>query len=250
MDARGADLGTDRPPVDAGDGGDRRDAPDGEPEVPADRAPALDGPTPSDRAGGGSGPMTVFVTSVGLGRGGNLGGLEGADQHCRTLAAGAGARRTRWAAYLSTSRGPVHARDRIGPGPWHNARGELVARTVEDLHPDIDPAANRAQYLAARPAAALFMDERGQPVPPNERDVLTGSQADGRLFPSRTCGDWRSQGEHGSTNVAQVGHAVVGEGDNPSWNSAHETKGCSTDPKGGVASGGGSGRFYCFAPGE
>jgi hypothetical protein len=185
-------------------------------------------------------PMTFFVTSVGLGDGANLGGLEGADAHCQALAEEAGAGDRTWRAYLSTeapdARG-VSARDRIGIGPWHNALGELVASDLDQLH--VSP------NIFKRTA----LDENGNMVKgrgddPNEHDILTGTQADGTAyFPDdddHTCNNWTSNDE----GSAQVGHHDRHGGGNISWNSAHGTRGCSQE---GLISTGGAGLLYCFA---
>jgi hypothetical protein len=184
--------------------------------------------------------MSFFVTSVGLGDGGNLGGLEGADAHCQALAEAAGAGDRTWRAYLSTeapdARG-VSARDRIGIGPWHNALGELVASDLDQLH--VSP------NIFKRTA----LDENGNLVKgrgddPNEHDILTGTQADGTAyFPDdadHTCNNWTSNDE----GSAQVGHHDRHGGGNTSWNSAHATRGCSQE---GLISTGGAGLLYCFA---
>lgn len=185
-------------------------------------------------------PMTFFVTSVGLGDGANLGGLEGADAHCQALAEEVGAGDRTWRAYLSTEasdeRG-ASARDRIGVGPWHNALGELVASDLDQLH--ISP------NILKRTA----LDENGNLVKgrgdtPNEHDILTGTQADGTAyFPDdddHTCNNWTSNDE----GSAQVGHHDRHGGGNTSWNSAHATSGCSQE---GLISTGGAGLLYCFA---
>ena len=184
--------------------------------------------------------MSFFVTSVGLGDGANLGGLEGADAHCQALAEAAGAGDRTWRAYLSTEapdeRG-VSARDRIGIGPWHNALGELVASDLDQLH--VSP------NIFKRTA----LDENGNLVKgrgddPNEHDILTGTQADGTAyFPDdddHTCNNWTSNDE----GSAQVGHHDRHGGGNTSWNSAHGTRGCSQE---GLISTGGAGLLYCFA---
>ncbi len=185
-------------------------------------------------------PMGFFVTSVGMGNGADLGGLEGADAHCQSLAEAAGAGDREWRAYLSTEepdRRGVHARSRIGIGPWYNARGELIASDLDQLH--INP--NIVQRTA--------LDENGNEVKGryadvNEHDMLTGTQADGTAyFPDdqdHTCSNWTSSGE----GSAQVGHHDRHGGGNTSWNSAHPSRGCSQD---GLRSTGGAGLFYCFA---
>ena len=206
--------------------------------------------TGESQQAGASGEMTFFVTSVGLGKGGDLGGLEGADQHCQSLAKAAGAGDRTWRAYLSTQGSTlsdpkvVHARDRIGAGPWHNAKGERIARNVEDLH----SASNNLNKMTA-------LDERGRMVngrteKPVKHDMLTGSRPDGTafagaFFPDMTCGNWTKSGAEGS---AMTGHHDRASAiDHPwavSWNSSHPTLGC-TMP--GIIKTGGDGLFYCFA---
>jgi len=193
-------------------------------------------------------PMTFFVTSVPIGRGGNLGGLEGADAHCQKLAEAAGAGNRTWRAYLSTQ-GPkaVNARDRIGKGPWHNVKGQLIARDLEHLHGDTLELARVGIPLYRTTA----LSEKGDPVKgagdkPNEHDILTGSQPDGRAFPAgedRTCNNWTGDG----AGAAQVGHHDRTGGPNISWNSVHASKGCSQEALVGT---GGAGLFYCFSPGD
>jgi hypothetical protein len=199
---------------------------------------------------GGGGDMTFFVTSVGLGNGGNLGGLEGADKHCQSLAASAGAGNRTWRAYLSTQGSAlndpkvVHARDRIGTGPWYNAKGVMIARNVEELHSEKN---NVTKETA--------LDEKGRMVngrteKPSKHDMLTGSRPDGTafagaFFPDMTCGNWTKSGADGSAMTGH--HDRAGPIDHPwatSWNSAHPTRGC-THP--GVVSTGGDALFYCFA---
>lgn len=188
-------------------------------------------------------PMSFFVTSVGLGDGANLGGLEGADAHCQQLAEAAGSSGQTWRAYLSTQeegkRG-VSARDRIGQGPWHNARGELVATDLDALH--IMP------NISVRTA----LDESGNRIKgrgedPNEHDILTGAQEDGTAyFPWQegdfTCSSWTSNKD--GEGSATVGHHDRHGGGNTSWNAAHASRGCSQDNLKGT---GGNGYFYCFA---
>jgi hypothetical protein len=197
-----------------------------------------------------TGPMSFFVTSTGLGKGGDLGGLEGADRHCQALAQAAGAGSRTWRAYLSTQGASfpdtnvVHARDRIGAGPWFNAKGVQVASSVEELH----SAKNNITKETA-------LTEKGEPVSgsgdkPNRHDMLTGSRPDGTAFPPRplpdmTCGNWTKSGKEGS---AMTGHhdrrGPVPYGWGISWNSSHPTVGC--DPE-SVRSTGGDALFYCFA---
>jgi hypothetical protein len=184
--------------------------------------------------------MSFFVTSVGLGDGGNLGGLEGADAHCQALADAAGAGDRTWRAYLSTEvadgRGDS-ARDRIGIGPWYNARGELIASDLDQLH------------LSPNIVKRTALDENGNLVngrgdTPNEHDILTGTQEDGTAyFPDdedHTCNNWTSNDE----GSAQVGHHDRHGGGNTSWNSTHASRGCSQE---GLISTGGAGLLYCFA---
>jgi hypothetical protein len=194
--------------------------------------------------------MSFFITSTGPGRGADLGGIEGADKHCQSLAAAAGAGNKNWRAYLSTQgtalNDPkvVHARDRIGSGPWHNAKGALIARNVEELH----SARNNVTKETA-------LDKKGQPVndrtmKPNKHDILTGSRNDGTAFPGAfmpdmTCGNWTKSGADGSAMTGH--HDRAGPIDHTwatSWNSSHPTKGCTQD---GIRSTGGDGLFYCFA---
>ena len=194
-------------------------------------------------------PMRFFVTSVGLGDGGNLGGLAGADRHCQTLAAAAGAGNRTWRAYLSTQgANAVSARDRIGPGPWHNARAILIARNGAELHGDTGAATAR---IGPNITKQESLTEKGQMVngrgdtapPPNGHDMLTGSQPDGRAFPpgiDRTCQNWTSN----SAGYAQVGHHDRTGGGNTSWNSSHSTMGCS---QASIRESAGLGMFYCFA---
>jgi len=203
----------------------------------------------SQEAGAGR-DMTFFVTSVGLGKGGDLGGLEGADQHCQSLARAAGAGNRTWHAYLSTQGSTlsdpkvVHARDRIGTGPWYNAKGVMVAKSVADLH----SASNNVNK-------ATTLDEKGQMVngrteKPVKHDMLTGSRPDGTafgggFFPDMTCGNWTKSGAEGSAMTGH--HDSAGSIDHPwavSWNSSHPTLGCT---HAGIIKTGGDGLFYCFA---
>jgi hypothetical protein len=189
--------------------------------------------------------MTFFVTSVGSGKGGDLGGIAGADAHCQALAQAAGAGSKTWRAYLSsntpaTGGAATNARDRIGNGPWQNAKGVVVAKDVNDLH--TNPNINKATLL----------DEKGQPIKvrgdtPNMHDMLTGSTMEGRAFAANlnlTCNNWSS---------SNFGSAMLGHGDREgiadtifqhSWNSAHMSRDC-TQP--GLVATGGNGLFYCFA---
>ena len=184
--------------------------------------------------------LSFFITSAGSGDGANLGGLAGADAHCQKLAAAAGAGAKTWRAYLSTGgSGAVSARDRIGSGPWYNAKGVMVAKNVDDLHSD----ANKLGKEGSLTEKGAVVNGRGDT--PNTHDILTGSQADGRAFTDaedHTCKNWTSNGE----GSAQVGHHdKQGGGPNPnSWNSAHGSRGCS---QANLVGTGGNGYFYCFA---
>ena len=194
------------------------------------------------------GPMSFFVTSAGKGSGADLGGLEGADAHCNALAQAAGSKQTNWKAYLSTSPGPgatgakgVNARERIGKGPWYNAKGVMVAKSVSDLHSD---KSNINKQTA--------LDEKGNPIKgrgdtPNEHDILTGSDPMGMYSTAggdTTCGNWTKSGD---------GSAIVGHHDrtglnefwhSKQWNSSHGSRGCSQDQ---LKASGGAGLLYCFA---
>lgn len=185
--------------------------------------------------------MSFFVTSTGLGDGGNLGGLDGADAHCTALASAAGSEGKTWRAYLSTQaegkRG-VFARFRIGKGPWYNAKGEMIAKDLDDLH------------ISPNILKSTALDESGNLVKgvgdkPNQHDILTGTQADGTAFfpwqeGDHTCNNWTSNGE----GSAMVGHHDRHGGGNVSWNAAHQSRGCSQE---NLQSTGGAGLFYCFA---
>ncbi len=190
-------------------------------------------------------PMGFFITSVGPGDGADLGGIEGADAHCQSLAVAAGAGGRTWRAYLSTQaaggRAAVNARDRIGVGPWANAAGLQMASDVDDLH-----------YSNANMTYEHALNERGERVnsgasgdSPSMHDILTGSGLDGTAFPpgeDRTCDNWTSSGE---------GSAMVGHHDRYSfttpgspWNTSHPSRGCGQEALIGT---GGNGLFYCFA---
>ena len=193
--------------------------------------------------------MTFFITSAGSGKGADLGGLSGADQQCQSLAQAAGAGKHTWHAYLSTQaadgKAAVNARDRIGKGPWKNAKGETIATSVDDLH----SANNKLNKQTA-------LSEKGQPIngrgdQPNMHDILTGSQPDGTAFAAgedKTCKNWTSSGE----GSAMVGHhdrqGLRDDDASKSWNSSHPSRGqgggCSQDA---LRSTGGNGLFYCFA---
>ena len=190
-------------------------------------------------------PMTFFISSVSKGSGGDLGGLEGADAHCNALAKAAGSKRTHWKAYLSTAQpggeAGVNARDRIGKGPWRNAKGVVVARNVADLH----SAKNNIDKQAALTENGEMVKGRGDT--PNEHDILTGSDPAGMYSTAggdTTCGNWTKSGE-GSAIVGH--HDRIGLKDTRhmrSWNSSHGSRGCSQDL---LKASGGAGLFYCFA---
>jgi hypothetical protein len=194
--------------------------------------------------------MTFFITSNGSGNGGNLGGLEGADAHCARLAEAAGSPGKTWRAYLSTQgANAVNAKDRIGRGPWQNAKGTVIAKSVDDLHGDANMI-NKENGLSEKGEAI-----NGRGDTPNRHDILTGSQADGTAFAAgedRTCNNWTS-----STNgAAMVGHhdrvGLRDDAPSKSWNSSHPSRGPQTAPTEGCAQAslrgtGGDGLFYCFA---
>jgi hypothetical protein len=195
------------------------------------------------------GDMTFFVTSAGKGNGADYGGIDGADAHCNALAKAAGSKHDNWKAYLSVTPGAgptgapgVNARERIGKGPWRNAKGVVVAKNVNDLHSD---------KVNITKASAL--DEKGNPVKgrgetPNEHDILTGSDPMGRYSTAggdTTCGNWTKSAE---------GSAIVGHHDrsglndfwhSKQWNSSHGSRGCSQD---NLKASGGAGLLYCFVP--
>jgi hypothetical protein len=188
--------------------------------------------------------MSFFITSVGSGNGANLGGLAGADKHCQSLAAAAGAGNKTWRAYLSAvasaGQPEVNAKDRIGKGPWYNAKGVMVAKDVADLHSDN----NKLGKENSLTEKGQMVNGRGDK--PNTHDILTGSQLDGTVTKGdaaqSTCGNWTSGGD-GSANVGH--HDRQGGGANPtSWNFAHPSKGCS---QANLVATGGNGLFYCFA---
>ena len=196
---------------------------------------------------------SFFLTSVGVGKGADLGGIEGADKHCAALAKAAGLTKTNWKAYLSARPtkvndkdvAGVNARERIGKGPWVNTKGQTVARNVEDLHSD----KNKLN-------AKVSLTEKGEPIPgradvaggkPNQHDVLTGSDPSGRYSTAggdTTCGNWTKSGE----GSAIVGHhdraGLTTFWDAASWNSSHGSRGCSQD---NLKASGGAGLMYCFA---
>jgi hypothetical protein len=188
------------------------------------------------------GPMSFFVTSVGKGDGANLGGLAGADAHCKALASAVGRGNAEWRAYLSAAAAngqpQVNARDRIGKGPWYNAKGVPIAWNIDDLHLD--------RNNIRKPTA---LNEKGEEVngvgnTPNTHDMLTGSDSMGRLVPGNamntTCNNWTSNGAGGT----MLGHHDRLGGPNASWNSVHASRGCSQQD---LVATGGAGLFYCFA---
>ena len=184
--------------------------------------------------------MSFFVTSEGSGNGGDLGGLEGADAHCQSLAEAAGVGDREWRAYLGTEaeggRG-ISARTRIGDGPWYNSEGVMVASDVDNLH------------ISPNLSGATALDENGNRIngfgmQPNRHDILTGTMADGTAFfpdeDDHTCSNWTSSDE----GSAGVGHSDRHGGGNLSWNAAHGSRGCSQES---LQATGGDGLFYCFA---
>ncbi len=187
-------------------------------------------------------PMSFFITSAGPGKGADLGGLAGADRHCHALADAVGAGKLQWRAYLSTlpqgGAPAVNARDRIGRGPWFNTKGVKIADNVADLHSDN----NKLTKQNSLTETGTVVNGRGDQ--PNMHDILTGSNLDGMAYTAEgytNCGNWTSSGE-GSARVGH--HDRVGGGDNPtSWNSAHNSRGCSQE---NLQSTGGNGLFYCF----
>lgn len=191
--------------------------------------------------------MTFFVTSVGKGDGANYGGLAGADAYCQQMGAAAGRGGAKWVAYLSTQGDKaVSARDRIGAGPWYNAKGQAIGDS-STLHGDT---IEKARIGA--PIGKIFaLDEKGNMVKgagdtPNQHDILTGSTPDGRAFPAgddKTCSNWTSNKD--GAGSAQLGHFDRQGGGNSSWNSAHPSRGCSQP---NLVSTGGAGLIYCFVP--
>lgn len=193
--------------------------------------------------------MTFFVTSAGPGKGGDLGGIEGADRHCAALAQAAGATGKTWHAYLSTQaeggKAAINAKDRIGAGPWTNAKGVVIAKSVADLH-----------SASNNPTKATALSEKGDEISgvgdrPTRHDILTGSQPDGTAFPpgeDRTCKNWTSS----TQGSAMLGHhdrrGLRDDEPSKSWNTAHPSRGpgggCTQDD---LKSTGGDGLLYCFA---
>ena len=197
-------------------------------------------------------PMSFFVTSQSGPDGANFGGLAGADAHCQSLATTAGAGSKTWRAYLSTSGkidfenkannvAAVHARDRIGQGPWYNAKGDLIANNVNDLHGN-----NNINKKTALSEKGELINGRGDK--PNQHDILTGSRPDGTAFApftDTTCKDWTSNDPKGSAVVGH--HDIIGlnsDSWSTSWNSSHQSRGCGAD---NLKATGGAGYLYCFA---
>lgn len=182
--------------------------------------------------------MSFFVTSTGLGKGANLGGLAGADAHCQSLAEAAGSTGKTWHAYLSTK--DADAKDRIGKGPWVNAKGQKIADDVASLHSD----ANNINKETALDEKGNTINGRGDQ--PNKHDILTGSKPDGTRIADQTCGDWTLDGAEGAAMMGH--HDRMGLDDSAaakSWNSSHASRGgCSQEALKGT---GGDGLFYCFA---
>ena len=178
--------------------------------------------------------LSFFITSAGPGKGGNLGGLDGADAHCAALAKAAGAGNRQWRAYLSTDK--IHAKDRIGAGPWFNAKGVQVAANVADLHSDN----NKLSKENSLTEKGTVVNGRGDK--PNQHDILSGSNLDGTSS-GKSCNNWTSSGDDATATVGH--HDRQGGGTNPnSWHSAHDSKGCSIEALRGS---GGEGYYYCFA---
>ena len=191
--------------------------------------------------------MSFFVTSAGSGKGADFGGIRGADAHCQSLGNAAGAGDRTWRAYLSVTdlngKGAIHARDRIGTGPWFNAKGQMIAANVADLHGDIERDRNNIR----KPTA---LTEKGGQVngvgdQPNQHDMLTGSDSHGRVLlgapNTTTCDNWTSNAD---TSRAMLGHHDRLGGANASWNAVHLSAGCSQES---LVKTGGAGMFYCFA---
>jgi hypothetical protein len=190
--------------------------------------------------------VSFFITSVGSGNGADLGGLNGADALCQKMAAAGGAASGNWRAYLSASaadgKASVNARDRIGKGPWYNAKGVKIADNVENLHSD----KNNLNKETALDEKGNRVNARGDK--PNKHDILTGSQANGTAYPANTdltCQNWTAGNSDKLPGAAQVGHHDR-EGNSPagvSWNSAHASRGCGQED---LRASGGDGLIYCF----
>jgi hypothetical protein len=189
--------------------------------------------------------MSFFITSTGPGKGADLGGLDGADKYCQTLAQAEGAGAKTWHAYLSTQAAggatAVNARDRIGKGPWQNAKGVVIAKDVAELHGE-----NNLTKQTALNEKGDVVNGRGDN--PNMHDILTGTQPDGTAFgpeADKTCGNWTKDGAEGSAIVGHSDRTGLNESaPMKSWNSSHPSRGCSQP---GLISTGGAGLLYCFA---
>ncbi|MES2625746.1 MAG: hypothetical protein V4628_10735 [Pseudomonadota bacterium] len=198
-------------------------------QAPAGAAPAQ---PPQDTS------MSFFVTSVGSGKGGNLGGLAGADAHCAALAEAAGTTGKTWHAYLSAT--GVNAKDRIGAGPWFNSKNVLVARSVDHLHYS-NVLLNKANSITEKGGTVNGVGDT-----PNQHDILTGSNPDGTAAADLSCNNWTDESADFKTIVGhldRVGGGAMAE----SWNAAHQSRGCSQE---NLIASGGNGYFYCFATGE
>jgi hypothetical protein len=191
--------------------------------------------------------MTFFISSVGKGNGADLGGLEGADGHCQALAKAAGSTLSNWRAYLSTTKPGgdegINARDRIGKGPWHNVKGVMIAKDVDELHSDNNKI-DKETGLTEKGEAL-----KGSGEPGNVHDILTGSDPNGMYSTAggdTTCGNWTKSGEDGSAIVGH--HDRIGLKKTTrhmrSWNSSHGSRGCSQEK---LKASGGAGLIYCFA---
>src|SRR6266571_5395160 len=192
-------------------------------------------------------PMSFFITNVGKGDGANYGGLAGADAYCQSLAAAAGRGMSTWHAYLSTQgANAVNARDRIGSGPWYNQRGQRIAMNLAELHGDTIEQARIGNALGKQ----FSLTEKNTLVngvgdTPNQHDILTGSQPDGRAYTDtadHTCSNYTSNAT--GAGSAQLGHSDKQGGGNSSWNSTHPSRGCSQP---NLVATGGAGLLYCFA---
>ena len=201
----------------------------------------------AQQARGPQAPMSFFVTSVPKGDGANYGGLAGADAYCQTLGAAAGRGAATWRAYLSTQGpGAVNARDRIGNGPWFNARGGRIGQSVAELHGDTIEQARIGNALGKQ----VSLTEKntltnGVGDMPNQHDVLTGSMPDGRAYTDamdHTCNNYTSNAD--GMGSVQLGHIDKQGGNNGSWNSSHPSRGCSQP---NLVATGGAGLIYCFA---
>jgi len=221
-------------------------------QAPAGQAPAGGqgrGAAPAQGRGGPAGPPSFFITSVGKGDGANYGGLAGADAYCAQMAQAGGLQTPQgrtWRAYLSTTAAngqpSVNARDRIGAGPWFNARGAVIANNVADLHGDVQRDRNQINKTQALTEKAGTVNGVGDM--PNTHDILTGSDSEGRAIAGTmdtTCSNYTSNAETGSV---MLGHHDRNGGGNTSWNSAHASRGCSQP---NLVATGGAGLLYCFA---